>query len=364
MPCPSPAPFAFTPVVQPGSTVTQTPPAGFDAATALVLGNACLLTYDQFAAGVPALTADQLAQLGSDFVQVGSGFTLSESIAAGTTIGSTGGYATVMAGFAARGTVNGATANVIALRGTRTYGEWIDDVEAIPGAFHVGTNAGNGYSVSDPPYGMVHGGFYNLYNVGTDGAQPEVVSGFFDPEYSRPDGSLAQQIEALVASDQWDATLPLYVTGHSLGAALAELCAMDVAVNFPGAFPAGGMSVYSLAGPLLAAGFSLSVLDFAASKFADAYNGLVPNTFRVVNAADVVPISPPTCLSLGELQVSFAQVAAAQNVVSFIAQSGSIGQNHSCADTYVPYLQQLAAGFPVAVTTANLRGIATAGAEG
>jgi hypothetical protein len=33
------------------------------------------------------------------------------------------------------------------------------------------------------------------------------------------------------------------------------------------------------------------------------------------------------------------------NVVSFIAQTGDIGNNHGCIGTYVPYLQALAGGF-------------------
>lgn len=34
-----------------------------------------------------------------------------------------------------------------------------------------------------------------------------------------------------------------------------------------------------------------------------------------------------------------------QNVLRFCAQTGDIGCNHSCTNTYVPYLAQLAAGF-------------------
>jgi hypothetical protein len=33
------------------------------------------------------------------------------------------------------------------------------------------------------------------------------------------------------------------------------------------------------------------------------------------------------------------------NVVSFCAQTGDIGMNHGCLNTYVPYLQALAGGF-------------------
>lgn len=348
MTCPPAPAFGFTSVVQPASTVSPTPVTGFDVQTGLLMGNVCALTYTAFAAGTPTLSAADLSGLGGSLTQLETSFfTISESIDAGATIGSTGEYATVVGGFALTGTPAGASApvNIIAMRGTRTYGEWIDDASAVPSSFTVGTNNGQGYNVLDPPYGMVHGGFLSLYQTGLLGAQPTVVSGFVDPQYSRPTGSLAAQIETLVTSPTWNPKLPLYVTGHSLGAALAELCAFDIAVNFPKAFPSGGIYVYSLAGPLVAAGLQAFGLGTDASTFTGAYLNLIPGTFRVVNAADIVPISPPSCISLSSLQITFAQTAQPQNVVSFIAQTGSIGGNHGCVDTYVPYLVQLAAGF-------------------
>jgi hypothetical protein len=348
MACPPAPPFAFTPVVQPSSTLSTTPPAGFDVNAGALMGNICALTYTQFAAGSTTIDKTDLKALGGTLTQPPVAFcTISESIAAGATIGSSGEYATVVGGFALTGTMpDGTEANIIAMRGTRTYGEWIDDATAIPASFTVGTNAGKGYNRFDPPYGMVHGGFLGLYTTGTNGALPTVVAGVLDQEYSRPAGSLAAQVEALVSDGSWNPRLPLYVTGHSLGAALAELVAMDIAVNMPGAFPSGQIYVYSLAGPLLAGGMQLeSFVGPDASKFANAFVSLIPNTFRVVNAADIVPISPPSCISLSALQLTFAQTAPPGNVVSFIAQTGSIGGNHSCADTYQPYLAALARGF-------------------
>jgi hypothetical protein len=40
--------------------------------------------------------------------------------------------------------------------------------------------------------------------------------------------------------------------------------------------------------------------------------------------------------------------AVTSNIIRFCAQAGTIGGNHSCADTYLPYLQALAGGFSVA----------------
>jgi hypothetical protein len=33
------------------------------------------------------------------------------------------------------------------------------------------------------------------------------------------------------------------------------------------------------------------------------------------------------------------------NVINFCAQTGDIGNNHSCVITYIPYVQALAGGF-------------------
>lgn len=67
-------------------------------------------------------------------------------------------------------------------------------------------------------------------------------------------------------------------TGHSLGGALAVLAALDVRQNVPDK----QVSCYTFGSP--------KVGDPA---FANYYNKLVPNTFRIVNDADVIPTIPP-----------------------------------------------------------------------
>ena len=348
MACSSTFPFAFTQLTEPQQYASPTGlPAGFDTEIALLLGNCCNLTYSQFAGGTTSLTAAQIAGLwsGNSFSQL-EGFSISEAIAAGAEIGTTGEYVTFPVGFALTGSIPGRPQmNIIALRGTRTYNEWINDAEAIPATWHVGSNNGKGYSFLDPfQYGMVHGGFYALYNQGTGGTQP-TSSGFDDYTYSRPTGSIAQQIYSLLTGGgPFDSSLPLYITGHSLGAALATLCAMDVGINMPGSFPSGQLYMYNLASPLVAAGVTAYGVGVVTSTFVSAYNQAVASSYRVVHVPDIVPIMPPGCTDLGsELEFDFAHVTG--NVVNFCAQTGSIGGNHACADTYVPYIQQLFEGF-------------------
>lgn len=357
--CPPPAPFTLTPLVGPASEVTPTPPAGFDAGVAALLGACCNLTYTQFAAGNPQITPQQIAAAlpaSNTYALIGNGLTLSEPIASadgGSDLsGEAGLYVTVPIGFALKVTpASGPAFNVIALRGTRTYAEWITDVDAIPAPFVVGSNNGQYYTrLSIAPLGMVHGGFYDAYTRGSDGAEPQKVLHDLDTrlEYTRPAGSIAQQIQALVGNSGFDSSLALYVTGHSLGGALATLCAMDLGTNFPKSFPAGKLFMYSLASPLVAAGVTTfsSTLSVPTGTFVSAYNQAVPVSWRVVHAADLVPILPPPCTQVSsdlEASVQFAHVTA--NVVTFCAQTGSIGGNHSCSGTYVPYLKLLAAGF-------------------
>lgn len=348
MTCPATSPFAFTQLTEPQQYASPVGlPGGFDPEIALLLGNCCNLTYSQFASGSTSLTAAQIAGLwsGNSLSQL-EGFTVSEAIAAGAEIGTTGEYVTLPVGFALTGSIPGRPAmNIIALRGTRTYNEWIDDAEAIPAPWHVGTNNGNYYPLDEPfHYGMVHGGFYNLYNQGSLGTQP-TSSGILEYSYSRPTGSIAQQIYSLLTGGSpFDSSLPLYITGHSLGAALATLCAMDVGINMSGSFPSGQLYMYNLASPLVAAGINAYGIGVETSTFVSAYNAAVANSYRVVHAADLVPIMPPGCTDLGaEVELDFAHVTG--NVVDFCAQTGTIGGNHACADTYVPYLQQLFNGF-------------------
>lgn len=67
-------------------------------------------------------------------------------------------------------------------------------------------------------------------------------------------------------------------TGHSLGGALATLCALDIQANVSGKMA----YCYTYGSP--------KVGD---ANFADVYNKQVPRTFRFVNGSDIIPSLPP-----------------------------------------------------------------------
>ncbi len=417
--------FAFTPLIEPTANVTPTPPAApFSAVMAYLMGQCCSLTYAQFAAGLN-WTPDFSGLALSGYTITASNpqvLTVYEANEPGPTSGQVGDYTQFPAGFAVQLTLtptggNGQGMVVVALRGTRSWDEWFTDADGLPTPF-----AATGLPLSSG-LGSVHAGFYGLYTVGTDGS---VVSSPLDPQ-NRASGSIADQIRQYVSP--LGNSLPLYVTGHSLGGALAALCALDIATNFPSSF--SQIFMYSLASPRVAAGLSsIPTLDNQ-EAFLSRYQFYVPNSYPIVNAADLIPILGPSSTRLGPLTLTYSHVtdpfqlagsatatasvsngsvtsvtvtsssgyseldwmpmvvfsggggtgaaatasyslfdglgvkvtsggsgytsapsvqlvssgSLAQNVVNFCVQTGDPGGNHDCVNTYVPYLQLLAAGF-------------------
>jgi triacylglycerol lipase len=343
----SPSGFALTQLTEPSTYASPNPPAApFSASMAALLGQCCVLTYDQ-------LQGTDITSLLPQGYSIVAELTAPEAIT--VEAGATGYYVTVPAGFVL---TNGSN-NIIALRGTQTIREWIDDAEVLPTPWVQGDNNGTNYSSLEfAPYGLVHAGFYSYYNLGTQGEVPQkTYHGIVDEtySYSRAQGSLAQQISALGSTKGFNSALPLYVTGHSLGAAAAVLCAMDVAVNLDikVVSQASNVFVYGLACPNVAAGVVADnsvlrdVLNIASSAFVSNFGNAVTQCWLFANSCDIVPIMPPPSTDAGGL-VDIEFQAVTSNIISFCAQTGTIGGNHSCADTYAPYLQALAGSFALA----------------
>jgi hypothetical protein len=332
----------LTQLTEPSTYASPTAPAAFSASTAALLAQCCVLTYEQ-------LQGTNIASLLPPGYTIVANLTVPEAVTVDAA--ATGYYVTIPAGFV----ITNGSNNIIALRGTQTVREWIDDVEVLPTPWVQGDNNGSYFSSLElAPYGLVHAGFYNYYNVGTQGALPQKTYGIADLTYmySRAPGSLAAQIAALAGIIGFNSSLPLYVTGHSLGAAVAVLCAMDVAVNLDinVVTKASNVSLYALACPNVAAGIVADnsivkkVLDIPASNFVTSFGASVSNSWLVANACDIVPIMPPPSTdAAGLVDLEFAPVTS--NIISFCSQTGTIGGNHSCADTYTPYLQALANNF-------------------
>jgi Lipase (class 3) len=200
--------------------------------------------------------------------------------------------------------------------------------------------------------GSVHGGFYAQYTNGTNGSAGDLQN--------RADGSLAKQIYDYCTKNA-DVTVPVKVTGHSLGGALATLCAMDIAYNFKSKFKS--VSMYSLASPRVADAWAISM--GTAATFVSNYQQYVPDTYRIVNTLDGVPNLPPAAALLyvcahvlGDTDAEHLNIVNKspldQNVLSFTdanLQNTADSQvpspqecqgAHSLPAVYLPFLERLA----------------------
>lgn len=167
------------------------------------------------------------------------------------------------------------TANIIIFRGTQRTTEWIGDILLFQKNYEDFANS------------KVHSGFANIYQ------------------------HLAEQTREIAA--RLDPSLPCYISGHSLGSALATLAAVDLALKAPKLKEQ--IRLYTYAGPRV-----------GNPNFAQMHSQIVPNSYRIVNLADSIPLSPPTIFR----NDVYSHVGQAW---SFLTQYGDVLPNHA-VDTY------------------------------
>ncbi|QOR65990.1 lipase family protein [Cytobacillus suaedae] len=176
---------------------------------------------------------------------------------------------------------------IVAFRGTDSDPDWIADADIIQHHFPYDTNKT-----------LVHGGFLSIY------------------ESCR--NQLLLKLHSL--SDQ----KKLFITGHSLGAALAVLHAMDVYDNTD----YKELTLFTLAGPRVGNG-----------AFASSYNHKIKNSIRVVNTNDIIPMLPPKRL-YNPFTGKYSSYRHVSKQVSFSHQTGTLRGNHSIY-TYIKGLEEL-----------------------
>ncbi|MGB5712693.1 MAG: lipase, partial [Waterburya sp.] len=138
--------------------------------------------------------------------------------------------------------------NIIVFRGTQTRVEWINNFTAVQKDF---TDPNSGQY-----FGKIHQGFLKNYL------------------------RILQPLPREVAQNL-DPKIPCYITGHSLGSSLAILAALDLALNIPQL--KSQIQLYTYATPRV-----------GDPTFATLHAKQVPNSYRVVNLADIMPLMPPT----------------------------------------------------------------------
>ena len=173
--------------------------------------------------------------------------------------------------------------NVLVFRGTQTQAEWLKNLNANQKMYLNSTNEA---------WGEVHEGFSQLTNELT----PSIVE----------------------AVQQLDPTIPFYITGHSLGAAVATLAALEIADKVPQL--KDQIQLYTYATPRV-----------CSPTLAKMHSQLIPNCYRVVNLGDTVPLVPP--VTIGKSYVHVGQEW------SFLAQFGDVLLNH-VVDTYITAMER------------------------
>ncbi|MCM3006025.1 lipase family protein [Priestia koreensis] len=235
----------------------------YNKSLALFLLNMCELAYTQYQQ--------------NGLVSVPEGFTLVTEFQA-TTYGKTGLFGFIL---------ESEESVIVAFRGTQSDVDWMADAD---------------YSQSYYPYtvngGLVHNGFLSVYESCRD---------FLLDVYKKLSPNKT-----------------LYITGHSLGAALATLHAADVATNqlFR------NVVMYNFASPRV-----------GDPTFAARYHQLVPNSIRFVNTTDVVAKVPPIMI-YGPKAKKAWYYCHVEYEVSFTVQGGSLKANHFL-DTYKRGIKRL-----------------------
>ncbi|HSM81347.1 MAG TPA: hypothetical protein VLS96_06660 [Nodosilinea sp.] len=169
--------------------------------------------------------------------------------------------------------------SILVFRGTQRTAEWAGNIYAVQQPYLNPTTGEN--------LGGIHTGFRRIADSIINPVVTEAVR-------------------------QINPSKPCYVSGHSLGAALATVLALDIALAVPELRP--NLQVYVYAGPRV-----------GNSQFARSYAKILPNSFRITNLADPIPTMPPT-----KLRAEFVHVGEEW---SFLSQGGDILPNH-IVDTY------------------------------
>lgn len=175
---------------------------------------------------------------------------------------------------------------VIAFRGTDSEQDWLTDAYVVQENYPYLKDAGK-----------THKGFLGMYSS----CRPQLIN----------------------AINTLPPNISLYITGHSLGGALAVLCALDIAAN---------------------TNLRPFMVNFGAPRvgcpsFAAAYNARVPNSIRVVNIFDAIPHLPLASIKLPYLNetILYKHVDTQAVITNFNKQ---IKKNHSI-DTYLNTLLSL-----------------------
>ncbi|OAB46746.1 lipase family protein [Paenibacillus antarcticus] len=164
---------------------------------------------------------------------------------------------------------------IIAFRGTMSTTNWISNIIASQRNFK--------YIKEDC---LTHRGFTDIYS--------------------------STRLEIISALTKLSPDKTLYITGHSLGAALATLCAIDIAANTHYLSP----KLFTYASPRV-----------GDPDFTSAFTKYVQTSYRIANPFDVVTHAPPFIYKLPKREKKY-YYSHVQTHSSLTFQNGSVADNH------------------------------------
>jgi len=185
----------------------------------------------------------------------------------------------------------------VVIRGTQTPLEWLDDFTAQPVDFRPG---GQDWGHTTKGFSMVHA------DLG-----PQILQLLATPGVVRPGTSI-------------------YVTGHSLGAALAHLAAAEIWVRYG---PALAPVSYTFCGPRA-----------GGPAFAKAFETAGLTTWRIVNSEDLVPTVPPAAVLMTEPNMGMHGMSPLTQAISQFVQLGLTGYQHIGYPIVATFHQDTVAG--------------------
>ncbi|XP_066360601.1 phospholipase A1-II 7-like [Miscanthus floridulus] len=195
---------------------------------------------------------------------------------------------------------------LVAWRGTMRSLEWVNDFDFTP----VPAAPVLGSATAANPAALVHRGFLSVYTSSNP-----------DSKYNQTSArdQVLAEVSRLMALYK-DEVTSITVTGHSLGASLATLNAVDLAANGVNAPPAGSsqppcpVTAFVFASPRVGDGnFKRALASFPDLR-----------ALHVKNAGDIVPTYPP----LGYVDVA-VQLPIATGRSPYLKQPGTIATLHN-----------------------------------
>ncbi|KAL6865460.1 hypothetical protein ACP4OV_016611 [Aristida adscensionis] len=213
-------------------------------------------------------------------------------------------------GFVAVATDDGAAALgrrdvVVAWRGTVASLEWVNDLDFTP----VSAAPVLGSAAAASPLAVVHAGFLSVYTSSNANSK-------FNKASARD--QVLEEVGRLMALHK-DEETSITITGHSLGASLATLNAVDIVAHGVNAPPGSSRPPCPVTAVVFA---SPHVGDHFFKSAFSSFDGL--RALHVKNAGDVVPLYPP----LGYVDVA-VPLPIDTGVSPYLRQPGTLETRHN-----------------------------------